>query len=94
MLGYLAGPRVGAWTYNLFHHRGLAALILMGGWLWEDPYLTLAGIILFGHTSMDRMFGYGLKFEDAFEHTHLGFIGRSASAKASSEEGVRRSHLR
>ena len=24
---------------------------------------------------MDRMFGYGLKYDDAFKHTHLGWIG-------------------
>ena len=26
MLGYLANPRLGAWTYNLIHHKGLHAL--------------------------------------------------------------------
>jgi hypothetical protein len=24
---------------------------------------------------MDRIFGYGLKYPDAFQHTHLGWIG-------------------
>lgn len=76
MLGYLVGPKLGAWSYNLFHHKGVAVLILMGGWYISDPYLTVAGIILFGHSSMDRMFRYGLKFEDGFEHTHLGWIGK------------------
>ena len=27
MLGYLAGPKVGAFTYNLLHHRAVAAVI-------------------------------------------------------------------
>ena len=31
---------------------------------------------LLGHSSFDRVFGYGLKHEDAFQHTHLGRIGR------------------
>jgi hypothetical protein len=26
---------------------------------------------------MDRLFGYGLKYPDAFTHTHLGTIGKS-----------------
>jgi hypothetical protein len=26
---------------------------------------------------MDRLFGYGLKYPDAFTHTHLGTVGRS-----------------
>lgn len=75
MLGYLAGAKVGAWMYNLFHHKGIAVVVLMAGWYFSDPYVTLAGIILFGHSSMDRMFGYGLKEERGFEYTHLGRIG-------------------
>ena len=41
-----------------------------------SQWLLLAGIVLFGHASMDRLFGYGLKFSDSFHHTHLGKIGR------------------
>ena len=43
--------------------------------------LLLAAIILFGHASMDRMFGYGLKFGDHFQHTHLGWIGKGKSGE-------------
>ena len=25
--GYLANPRLGAWTYNLIHHKGLAVAL-------------------------------------------------------------------
>ena len=32
--------------------------------------------LLFGHSSFDRVMGYGLKHEDAFQNTHLGRIGR------------------
>jgi len=32
-------------------------------------------IILFGHSSMDRIFGYGLKTNQGFKFTHLGTIG-------------------
>ena len=45
------------------------------GTLHATPPLLL-GIILFGHASMDRVFGYGLKFGDNFHHTHLGWIGK------------------
>ena len=31
---------------------------------------------LFGHSSFDRVMGYGLKHEDSFQNTHLGGIGR------------------
>ncbi len=89
MLGYLVNTRVGAITYNLFHHKGIALLLfacgLYSGHLFKDlsglpfdyGHLFIAALILFGHASMDRMFGYGLKFGDHFQHTHLGWIGRS-----------------
>jgi hypothetical protein len=75
MLGYLAGNRVGAWTYNLFHHKAVAILILCIGWTVGNEWLELAGITLFGHSSLDRILGYGLKYADSFQHTHLGWIG-------------------
>lgn len=87
MLGYLAGPRAGAIVYNLFHHKGIALLIVSAGLVSEGLNLLLAtpqlghvlfitGIVLFGHASMDRFFGYGLKHGDDFKHTHLGWIGK------------------
>lgn len=79
MAGYLAGPRLGAAIYNLGHSLiGPAALL---GWAWlggSDLALALGSVWL-AHVGMDRMFGYGLKFEDAFKHTHLGWIGRPAA---------------
>lgn len=78
MLGYLAGPRVGAFTYNLCHHKAVAiTLYLLGAWLGNAP-LQFAGLIVLAHSSFDRVLGYGLKYPDAFEHTHLGLIGRAA----------------
>ena len=76
MLGYLANPRVGAWTYNLVHHKGLAVAVYLLGYLLVIPWLMFAGMILLGHSSLDRVFGYGLKYPDAFQNTHLGRIGR------------------
>jgi hypothetical protein len=35
---------------------------------------------LLGRSSFDRVFGYGLKHEDAFQSTHLGRIGKSHSS--------------
>lgn len=95
MLGYLVNSKVGAFTYNLLHHKGLALLVAAAGALTtylmlitESPesferITMLAGLILYGHASLDRIFGYGLKFGDSFHHTHLGWIGKM---KARSEE--------
>ena len=74
MLGYLVNTRIGALTYNLFHHKGIALIVLVAGYYFNHTETTLAGIILFGHSSMDRIMGYGLKYPDNFKHTHLGWL--------------------
>lgn len=76
MLGYLANPRLGAWTYNLIHHKGTGITLYVLGSLLATPWLMFAGLLLFAHSSFDRILGYGLKHEDAFQNTHLGRIGR------------------
>lgn len=76
MTGYLFNTRTGARLYNFFHNKLVAILILIPGFWCSIPWLALAGIILLGHSAMDRMLGYGLKYDDGFEHTHLGRIGK------------------
>ena len=75
MIGYLLNPRLGAWTYNLIHHKGLAVAIYILGSVFSVPWLMYAGTLLLGHSSLDRVFGYGLKYEDTFQNTHLGKVG-------------------
>jgi hypothetical protein len=75
MLGYLVNARVGALTYNLFHHKLIAIAIGCTGLFLQNNDFMLAGILLFGHSSMDRMLGYGLKYDKGFKFTHLGEIG-------------------
>lgn len=77
MLGYLGGTKLGAITYNFVHHKALGIGIFVAGVLLASQPLQLTGLILFGHSSMDRVLGYGLKYEDSFQHTHLGMIGNS-----------------
>ena len=86
MLGYLANPRPGTWTlrlaqgnaYNLIHHKGLSVALYALGALLSIPRLMFAPLraILLGHSSLDRVLGYGLKHEDTFQNTHLGRIGK------------------
>jgi len=76
MIGYLINTRVGAWLYNIVHHQGLAVAVGLVGLAMGDPNMEFAGLLLFGHSAMDRIFGYGLKYEDDFKNTHLGWIGR------------------
>ena len=77
MLGYLINTKIGAITYNVFHHKGIAIMLLLMGMFFLGDVCTLVGIILFSHASMDRIFGYGLKYSDSFKHTHLGIIGKN-----------------
>lgn len=76
MIGYLRSPKIGAYCYNLFHHKLVAIILLILGYALNTPVLALMGLILFGHSAMDRMLGYGLKYQDDFKHTHLGWIGK------------------
>lgn len=85
MLGYFINTRVGAVTYNMLHHKGIATIVVMVGalliseaWGYGDA-IFITGLILYGHASLDRIFGYGLKFGDSFQHTHLGWIGKHRS---------------
>ena len=80
MIGYAAGNRVGAIAYNLVHHKGIAILLYLAGLYTVNENLQLAGLILFGHSSMDRGLGYGLKYFSGFQDTHLGRIGKNAGA--------------
>ena len=71
MIGYLVNPAIGAVFYNIAHHKGLGIVIGLVGLMMGSQTLMLAGIILFAHSSMDRMLGYGLKYSDSFKHTSL-----------------------
>jgi len=77
MVGYLIDTRVGALLYNVFHHKGIAAAIYLAGVYFNRTELLFTGLLLFGHSSFDRVFGYGLKYSDNFKHTHLGWMDKS-----------------
>lgn len=78
MLGYVHNARTGAFTYNLFHHKAVAVAMGAAGYIFNNHWLIFTGLILFSHSSMDRMLGYGLKYEKGFRFTHLGEIGTTA----------------
>ncbi len=76
MVGYLIGTHAGAITYNFIHHKALGISLLVLGVILANQLLQLTGLILFGHSSMDRSLGYGLKYSGSFQNTHLGVIDR------------------
>ena len=76
-VGYLGGSRIGAATYNSTHHKGIAVVAYLAGALLGSQILQLVGVIMLAHSSIDRVVGYGLKYPDSFDHTHLGYIGKT-----------------
>jgi hypothetical protein len=76
MIGYVVNNKVGAFCYNLVHHKAVAIAVYVAGLYFKNETVQLIGLILFGHSSMDRMMGYGLKYEQGFKFTHLGEIGK------------------
>jgi hypothetical protein len=77
MLGYLRGPRMGAFIYNLAHNWLVGGLLVIAGLIGTSPLLGQDGAILVAHTGIDRLPGYGLKYPTSFQDTHLGRIGRA-----------------
>ncbi|NIJ55197.1 DUF4260 domain-containing protein [Dyadobacter arcticus] len=75
MIGYIINPKIEAFPYNLLHHRLVASLVAFYALTYGNEYWQLGAIIIFAHISMDRVFGYGLKYSDRFSNTHLGGIG-------------------
>ncbi len=86
MLGYPVSTRIGAFTYNLFHHRRLALAIMATGFFMHMDVLITGGLLLVAHSSFDRMLGYGLKFTDDFKHTSLGWMEKNKKKKFSTPD--------
>lgn len=81
MLGYIFGSKVGSLVYNTIHFKLLGIVISIIGYMMSIPIIIFIGLILFGHSSLDRIFGFGLKFSDDFKHTHLGIIHKNLTNK-------------
>lgn len=73
-IGYLHGPRVGAWGYNAVHSYGAPAALFATFLVTDVRWLGVLALAWGFHVAIDRALGYGLKHSDAFEHTHLGWL--------------------
>lgn len=76
-VGYLAGPRIGALTYNLGHSLIGPTLLVTAYIATSDQTILFISLIWLFHILVDRALGYGLKHTKGFEHTHLGPIGKA-----------------
>jgi hypothetical protein len=71
MLGYAAGPRIGALTYNLTHMLSQPLLLGAVGLAAGSSATVAVALIWAAHIGMDRALGYGLKYPTHFRDTHL-----------------------
>lgn len=74
---FLITPKIGAIAYNIFHHKGVMVVVILAGFLLKNDLVIQVGLIFMAHSCFDRVAGYGLKYFDSFDHTHLGWIGKS-----------------
>jgi hypothetical protein len=81
MLGYVAGPFWGARIYNSIHAYTTAVALGLCAYLLGAKDMTAVAIIWTNHIAIDRVLGYGLKYPSRFGWTHLGAIGKAASAQ-------------
>lgn len=75
MLGYLAGPRLGARIYNAVHAYVAPTALAVSALLLHSPSVLPIAVIWFNHIGIDRLMGYGLKYPAGFGWTHLGKVG-------------------
>lgn len=80
LVGYVAGPRVGAIAYNAAHTYLAPAMLGVLAYLNVLPGAWPICLIWMAHIGMDRVLGLGLKFASAFRDTHLGVVGRVVPA--------------
>jgi hypothetical protein len=71
MLGYLANKKAGAAAYNLAHTYTAPILMLFIMWFFGRTAHAWLAWIWLAHIGLDRLIGYGLKYETAFKDTHL-----------------------
>lgn len=77
MVGYLINNKIGAYVYNIGHSLSLPVIIGVVGTYLDTRSVIAVSLIWTAHIGIDRAFGYGLKHESGFKHTHLGSIGKS-----------------
>jgi hypothetical protein len=71
MIGYLAGTRAGALSYNLAHNLVLPVALGILSVLGDVERPVQLALIWLAHIGADRLLGYGLKYPSSFRDTHL-----------------------
>jgi hypothetical protein len=83
--GYLGGSRIGANLYNVAHATPVPTLLVGLGWWQHNSIVLVLGLVWLSHIGMDRMLGFGLKYSDHPQHTHLGSGGHTETRSSTNE---------
>ncbi|MCM3358200.1 DUF4260 domain-containing protein [Psychrobacillus sp. MER TA 171] len=71
MIGYTINNKIGATIYNVGHSFIFPILLTLGYFYFLKDYLLIISIIWVAHIFMDRLFGFGLKYQESFKETHM-----------------------
>ena len=71
LLGFGAGPRVGAAVYNSAHTYAFPLALGAAGALAASALAVQLAVVWLAHSGADRARGYGLKYPTGYGDTHL-----------------------
>ena len=71
MVGYAAGPVVGAVAYDIAHTYAIPVALAVVGVLADTDLAVQIALVWATHIGVDRAIGYGLKYPTGFQETHL-----------------------
>ncbi|HWL22369.1 MAG TPA: DUF4260 domain-containing protein [Ureibacillus sp.] len=71
MVGYFINKKVGANIYNVFHSYSIPIVLYVIGMMVSVQTLVMVSLIWIAHIGMDRLLGYGLKYDSDFKDTHI-----------------------
>ncbi len=71
MIGYVINNKIGAIVYNVGHTFLLPLSLLVISFTFANSFLLMISLIWLAHIFMDRALSFGLKYDDAFKHTHI-----------------------
>ena len=61
LIGFLINKKAGATTYNFIHHKALSIGLYLLGSIMQIPAIQVAGLVMLGHSSFDRLWGFELQ---------------------------------
>lgn len=68
-------PKLSTSIYNLVHNLVFPIVLGLVGWRYAHVVLLQVGFVWATHIELDRVLGYGLKFQQAFKPTHIQSAG-------------------